>query len=417
MQQVIKDLLLNVFFISFLPLLLASAWEDKLNLTKNRLNTLLGNLTAAGSAILCMTFPVNLTEGFIFDLRQIPIIIACLFFGYRNSLLLIAITLGYRFLMGGEGFYIYLIIQTAIFLIVPLFRQHFFRQALPKRLLILSGLSIFFSAMVLALAKTMASVPLIYGGFAYLFVVIQLIGILLTALILQYINKNIRLRDNLVAAAKMQMIGEMAASVSHEIRNPLTVSRGFVQLLKDPSLASSDRERYIALALQEMDRAKEIIDDYLILANPYPEEKEEVQLEEEILWVGDILQPYSAIYNVQIKTNAPEPAVLLCERKKIRQVLVNVAKNAIEAMPEGGGLFIELAKGDGKFEITFQDNGVGMDEEQISRLGEPYFTTKAKGTGLGMMVVWKIVQSLGGKIDVSSKPGEGTDFKISLPSQ
>lgn len=417
MQQVIKDLLLNVFFISFLPLLLASAWEDKLNLTKNRLNILLGNLTAAGSAILCMTFPVNFTEGFIFDLRQIPIIIACLFFGYRNSIILVSVILGYRFLMGGEGFYIYLIIQIAIFLIVPLFRQHFFRQSLPKRLLILSGLSIFFSAMVLALAKTMASVPLIYGRFSYLFVGIQLLGILLTALVLQYINKNIRLRDELISSAKMQMIGEMAASVSHDIRNPLTVSRGFVQLLKEPSLNSDDRERYISLALQEMDRAKEIIDDYLILANPYPEEKEEVQLNDEIVWIRDILEPYSLLHNVQIKTYAPEPAILLCERKKIRQVFVNVAKNAIEAMHGGGVLFIELAKGNGRIEITFQDNGVGMDEEQISRLGEPYFTTKTKGTGLGMMVVWKIVQSLGGKIDVSSTPGEGTDFKISLPSQ
>ncbi|WP_059172793.1 ATP-binding protein [Bacillus sp. FJAT-27445] len=416
MHQVVKDLLLNVFFISLLPLLLVSTWEDKLNLSKNRLNLLLANLIAAGSAILCMTFPVNFSVGFIFDLRQIPIIFACLYLGYRNSLLLVVLTLGYRFLMGGEGFYIYLITQTAIFLIVPLFRPSFFKQAFSTRLLIVSGFSIFFSTMALALSKSMASVPLTYGEFAYVFVAMQLLGILITAVILEYIKKNINIRDELVKAAKMQMIGEMAASVSHEIRNPLTVSRGFIQLLKESGTDSEDRENYINLALQEIDSAKDIIDEYLILANPYPNAPEEVALKDEIYWVEDILQSYSTMHNVQIKINAPEEAVLLCERKKIRQVLVNLGKNAIEAMPEGGVLIIEMANKNGNVEITFLDNGTGMDTDQLSRLGEPYFTTKSMGTGLGLMVVWRIVQSLGGKIEVSSKPAEGTDIKIFLPT-
>lgn len=416
-MQVFKDLLLNVFFISFLPVIFMCIWGEKVNNVKDRTRALLLALMPALSSVLCMTFPVQFPEDYLFDLRQLPLIFGCLYLGYKKILPAMAIVLAYRFFLGGgEGFYVYLSIHTTIFLIVPLMKTSYLKLSFSKRYLVTSSLTVFFSVMVLALSKIIASVPLIYGDFAYIFIGVQLLGALVVTSILNYIERNMQLRDELFKAAKMKLIGEMSASVSHEIRNPLTASRGFLQMLLNPSLEEYERKRYISIAIQELDRAKDIIDDYLVLANPFPDDREEINLKDEVQWAKEVLLPYSNMYNVEIKLHAADSIFYVCEKKKIRQVFINLGKNAIEAMPGGGTLFIELSRNNNNIEIGFQDNGAGMDDEQIAKLGEPYFTTKNSGTGLGMMIVWRIVQSMGGKIEVSSTLGEGTDIKIFLPN-
>ncbi|WP_043931444.1 ATP-binding protein [Bacillus sp. EB01] len=416
-MTILEDLLLNIFFITFLPLLFVSTLGEKLTRLNLRNRTIIGNLVAAFSAILCMMFPVHLVSGFIFDLRQIPIILGCLYLGYKNSIILIILPLLFRFTLGGEGFQSYLLVSLSIYLVVPWFHHLFFKLGLTMKVMTITGLSVFFSAMALALAKSIATVPLIYGVFVYTFMGIQLSGMLLVSLIFEYIIKNMQLREELIKAAKLQTMAEMSASVSHEIRNPLAVSRGFLQLLQEPGFDSEDRERYIKIAIKEIDRATEIIDDYLVLANPYPEQKESVNLTDELHWLEEILQPYSNMHSVLIRTEAHDSILLDCERRKIRQVFVNLGKNAIESMPDGGTVLIGLTRKGNTIEITFQDNGCGMDQNQLNRLGEPYFTTKTEGTGLGMMVVWRIVQSMGGKIQATSQLGKGTDITVILPSQ
>ncbi|MCL6573829.1 MAG: two-component sensor histidine kinase, partial [Bacillus sp. (in: Bacteria)] len=219
-------------------------------------------------------------------------------------------------------------------------------------------------------------------------------------ILIEYIRKNIELRGQYIKAEKLKVVGELAASVSHEINNPLAVTSGFLQLLSDDSLTPTERKRYISLALSELERTKEIMEDYLILANPYQGQLEKVNLMEEIQLVVKNLQVYSAMIGVTITISCPPNFFFDCEQKKIQQVMVNIAKNALEAMENGGTLLIELTREPNYFVILFQDNGIGMHPEQILKLGEPYFSAKTKGTGIGLMVVYRIIQSLDGIIQV-----------------
>jgi two-component system sporulation sensor kinase B len=238
---------------------------------------------------------------------------------------------------------------------------------------------------------------------------------MITAILIEYILKNIKQKDHYVKTEKLRVVGELAAGVSHEINNPLTVTYGFLQLLGEESLTPAERKKYITLALEELNRTHEIMENYLILANPYQEQIEKVNLKEEMQLIGEKLQGYAILQGVSITINCPQNLYLECERKKLQQVILNIAKNAIEAMDSGGILFIEFIQKKHHIIMNFQDNGIGMSPEQISKLGEPYFSSNTKGTGIGLMVAYRIIQSLGGTIQVASQINEGTDIKVILP--
>ncbi|MCL6445835.1 MAG: HAMP domain-containing histidine kinase, partial [Alicyclobacillus sp.] len=120
--------------------------------------------------------------------------------------------------------------------------------------------------------------------------------------------------------------------------------------------------------------------------------------------------------NVQIEQfEAPAPAVVLCDPNQIKQVFVNLIKNAIEAMPKGGQIMIQVSVADDFVRIAIQDEGVGIPSDIISKLGEPFFTTKEKGTGLGLMICHKILQDHGGRLNIHSELGQGTTMTVELP--
>jgi two-component system sporulation sensor kinase B len=302
-----------------------------------------------------------------------------------------------------------------IFMIVPQFKTIFQQINLTRKVLLTSSFSIFFSLIAFYISKLFSPIPLANENFIFYFIILQMIGTIFMTILIEYIRKNIELRGQYIKAEKLKVVGELAASVSHEINNPLAVTSGFLQLLNDDSLTPTERKRYISLALSELDRTKEIMEDYLILANPYQGQLEQVNLMEEIQLVVKNLQVYSAMIGVTINISCPPDLFFECERKKIQQVMVNIAKNALEAMEKGGTLQIELTREPNYFVILFQDNGIGMHPEQILKLGEPYFSAKTKGTGIGLMVVYRIIQSLDGIIQVTSRLNEGTDFLIKLP--
>ncbi|MCM3791178.1 HAMP domain-containing histidine kinase [Domibacillus indicus] len=221
----------------------------------------------------------------------------------------------------------------------------------------------------------------------------------------------------LVEIEKLEMVSHLAASISHEVRNPLTVSRGFIQLSLEDRLNSQVRNHYINTAIEELDRATEIINDYLTFAKKETNEKGKTTVSKEIQRVINILAPLANMNNVEISLSLTKnDHYLVCsEGRKLEQLLVNIIKNSIEAMPNGGKIQIDLTDSPSDVQINIQDEGIGMTQAQINRLGEPYFTTKAQGTGLGMMVSFRILKEMNGKISVLSEVGEGTNWKISLP--
>jgi two-component system sporulation sensor kinase B len=182
-------------------------------------------------------------------------------------------------------------------------------------------------------------------------------------------------------------------------------------------LTPDKRQLFGKICLEELDRAQQIINDYLSLARPYPEVIEKLDMCEEIKYVSTVLTSYSNLKGVELRVETEENLYISGDRHKLRQCIINIAKNGIEAMEQGGILEIKVKKQNNEVILIIRDSGAGMTTEQINRLGTPYFSTKEKGTGLGTMVSFNIIKNMMGKIKIESKVGEGTSFQISFPAE
>ena len=215
----------------------------------------------------------------------------------------------------------------------------------------------------------------------------------------------------------LKTVSQLAASISHEVRNPLTVTRGFMQMLKDSSLDEEKKRRYFALSLEELDRAERIITDFLTFARPSFEQPERLELQAELKRIVEVIMPYASMENIAVELAAPSEQRLIVfgEGKKLHQALINMMKNGIEATEAGGMLSIRLESINGRPVLKLEDTGRGMDEEQLRKLGTPYYTTKAKGTGLGTMVAFSILKAMRAEIEIDSVPGRGTRITVTFP--
>jgi two-component system sporulation sensor kinase B len=241
-------------------------------------------------------------------------------------------------------------------------------------------------------------------------VLITLASSQLTSYIYFYVKHQERLQRELILSEKYQLIGQLAASISHEIRNPLTTTRGFLQLMNKEDLSQEAFERYRTYAFEGIDHANSIITDYLNFSKPNMEEPKLLNVKDEVDGIVPWLQPFSILSNtsVEIHHMMVEPMYIMGEPKKFQQCLLNVMKNAIESMTTGGVLSVHTRLEQGKVQILIRDTGIGMSSKQVKKLGNPYFTTKESGTGLGLMVVISLVKAMNGKIYFRSKPNEGT---------
>ena len=240
--------------------------------------------------------------------------------------------------------------------------------------------------------------------------------ILGAVLVIQDITELERLRTELVNVERLSLVGQMAASITHEIRNPMAVVRGFLQLMKEKSPDSLDH--YYRIVMEELDRANGIINDFLSLAQNRISEKEQWHLHQIINDLSPLLWADANLRGQTIELLLDEQVPKLhLNAKEIKQVLLNLARNGMEAMEEKGKLTIQtrFRETNNMVELIVKDTGVGMSKSRQERLFEPFFTTKAKGTGLGLALCLSIVERHGGKIDVESEEGKGTTFIISLP--
>ncbi|WP_202076597.1 ATP-binding protein [Caldalkalibacillus salinus] len=211
-------------------------------------------------------------------------------------------------------------------------------------------------------------------------------------------------------------VSQISASISHEVRNPLTVTRGFIQLLKNADLSEENREHYIDLSLRELDRASNIITDYLTFAKPSPDNVECLDLNQEIDYIISVINPYATMKNIHIQVSREAESLhILGESKKLHQSFINIIKNGVEAVEDNGNIHITLKKEAKRVIVEIKDTGKGMDEEQVAKLGTPYYTTKDKGTGLGTMVAFGIIKAMQGEVQIESEVGKGTTFYISFP--
>ncbi|RUS47320.1 HAMP domain-containing sensor histidine kinase [Cohnella sp. AR92] len=212
---------------------------------------------------------------------------------------------------------------------------------------------------------------------------------------------------------KLKFVSELAASVAHEVRNPLQVTRGFLQLIS--STSDQKNRDHFSMAINELDRASLIISDFLTFAKPELDTIAELNIHEELTIVETIMSPLAAINGAVFRMKVPENLLILGNPSKFKQAFMNLLKNSIEALNEDGIIEVEAAVENEKVLIRISDNGEGMDEEQIVRLGEPYYSTKSKGTGLGLMVTFRIIEVMKGTLEFRSVKGKGTEAFIRFP--
>jgi two-component system, sporulation sensor kinase B len=249
------------------------------------------------------------------------------------------------------------------------------------------------------------------------YLVIQTFSMWLIAYSIETMKSNVVFRETTYQIEKLKIVSELAASVSHEVRNPLTVVSGFIQMLREfPDLSADKRSYYLDVSLDELRRAQSIISDYLTFAKPDLNQVEILEVKEELKYVINVISSLTNMNEIEIQSELLEDCRILGDRQKLRQCLINLAKNSVESMENGGLLkFRMLSQLDGVTTMAIQDTGTGMTQEQISRLGTPYYSTKDKGTGLGTMVAFSIIQTMGGKFEIQSEPGMGTCITIHFP--
>ncbi|MFV8826267.1 ATP-binding protein [Alkalihalobacterium sp. APHAB7] len=212
---------------------------------------------------------------------------------------------------------------------------------------------------------------------------------------------------------KLSVVGQLAAGVAHEIRNPITVISGFLQLMQQ---REQNTNSHVPVMLSELARINKIISEFLLLAKPGVQKFEKIKICYLIREVVTLLDTSAIMKSISITTQySLNETTVECDPDQIKQVLINLLKNSIEAMDHGGQIHIHVyEKSDNMIHIEITDSGSGIPQEVLERIGEPFFTTKPKGTGLGLMICDRIIEHHQGKMDISSIQGKGTTVNIYL---
>ncbi len=220
--------------------------------------------------------------------------------------------------------------------------------------------------------------------------------------------------QRIVNSEKLTAVGQLSASIAHEIRNPLTALKGFLQIMRSSS--GSIEESYLEIMADEIARIEIITGELLMAAKPQAHQFHLEDIQEIIKDVVTLLSSQALINNVEIDLDSEQLPIVYCVGNQLKQVFINLIKNAIESMPTGGKIMVELkVKNKNEILIEINDQGCGIPESLLRNIGIPFYTTKHKGTGLGMMTSFKIIESHKGCMEISSKEGIGTNVQISLP--
>ncbi|WP_202077452.1 MHYT domain-containing protein [Caldalkalibacillus salinus] len=210
---------------------------------------------------------------------------------------------------------------------------------------------------------------------------------------------------------KLSVAGELAAGIAHEIRNPLTAIKGFMTLIRPTTDA-----KYFDIIHSEISRMEFIVSELLMLSKPQTVNYNQKDVQRVIQQVVTLLESQANLNNILMTyEHEQEPLYIMCDENQIKQVFINFIKNAIEAMPQGGEIKIKAYKDEDQAVVQVIDQGSGIPEEKLERIGQPFYTTKEKGTGLGLMVSFNIIENHDGQVEVKSKVNEGTTFTTIFP--
>ncbi|WP_181778109.1 HAMP domain-containing sensor histidine kinase [Rossellomorea aquimaris] len=377
--------------------------------------TRLATLVSLSMAIiLCMLSPIYQNPYCVHDLRMIPFVLGIMYGGPYTGLALLVVLLVSRTMIYSWSIVAFVIYMSIYLLTVIGMKWFDFDRLTSRQKIIFSVILFTVHSIVAALIAHAMTVFVIDESYLINFILLPSVGMLILTYICETLLKQIQIKQALVKIEKMEVLSQLAASISHEVKNPLTVIKGFLRLLNQENLPVGKKEQYLAIASSELNRAEEIINDYLTFAKPDPDQVENISISKQLNKLVDMVEPLSNQQSVDVHKSVMD-ATIVGNTRSFQQAFLNIIKNAIESMPKGGTLTILSKVQKGNVSITITDTGVGMTSEQHARLGEPYFSTKEKGTGLGLMVSYRIIEAMRGVITVESRMGKGTSFQIVFP--
>lgn len=363
--------------------------------------------------LLTMSFPVSYANGFIYDFRIIPIMVSFVYIGFFQGISTILTMMVYLYFLGDLNLPTFLVNYTIITIIFYFIGKKFKSLTLKNKLLIITAIFWF-----LTITRSITLIKM--GELDHLYVMvffsmITWVTLMLVILLINNLRQQIMLQMELRRSEKLNVISQLAASVAHEVRNPMTTINGFLQLMKMDDNLTIKQRSYIDISLAELTRAQEIINDYLSLAKPNINTEQVVNVSEQLNKTIDLMTSYTNIQNIKVTSAIEEQLFIRGNTDEIKQVFINIIKNGIEAISSNGKLHINAFAENNEALIIIKDNGGGMTKEQLSKIGTPFYSTKEKGTGVGLTISFQIIAQMKGKIDINSVVGKGTTFLIKLP--
>lgn len=309
-------------------------------------------------------------------------------------------------------------IMLALFAIAPLFPIFLFDKIgfyIVATLNIILGPASILIILKTDLQYTYEYVALDSFGNTLNFIAIQII------LVFVFIGTNNRMESNnafhkeIQQAKQLNSVGQLAATIAHEIRNPITVVKGFAQLLDQEKELNETEKFYVQTMLTELEYTQVIINDYLSLAKPQTDNVQVIPLNDEIQKISDLLTSFANNRNIGFLLDFRDDLHINMNPIELKQILVNIMKNGIESMNKPGFIKVETEQERTMAKIRITDTGIGLSKEQLEILGTPFYSLKDRGTGIGLTVCYSIVQKYKGKIVVQSEVNKGTSFTIYLP--
>ncbi|WP_179884974.1 HAMP domain-containing sensor histidine kinase [Bacillus sp. AFS015802] len=412
--DLLTGLLLNLLVILIVILLISFQYLSRNKVHKLHIQPLSIFLACSLLLVFSLGMSVRLEDGFLYDLRFIPFLLGGIYGGNRVLPWLAVTMIAIRVPMMGPGLWVTVVMAVLFAIVIMYMRQRLENKAWKTKVywytllaFVYSILSLWVPSLIFHFHYTNSF--LVYSAVlsGSTFFVFYLCEMIRTIYILQL---------EAIKYEKMQVVSHLAASMSHEVRNPLTTVKGFLQLIQEDPANVSTNSELSKVAVSEIDRATEVINQYLNFARPHPELEEEVGIRDEINRSTDIIMPLAVKKGIILKANILHHHSIMGDPNKLQQVLINIMKNGLEAMESGGTLRIFSYLENRNVFIVINDTGIGMTKEQLMRLGEPYFSMKGKnGTGLGMMTAFQLTEGMKGTIKVLSKPGKGTSVILSFP--
>ncbi|WP_280755092.1 sensor histidine kinase [Paenibacillus sp. LBL] len=411
---VIKDVLLQLLF-ALMPFVAYNIYYRKLTVNYSR-NFIL--LICSLCMLLSMTFASSVQSGLIFDVRYVIMFFGILFGGFMTGAILLIEFLIYRLHIGGSGMIDAIIILIITFPLSVLLATLYHKSKHKFWIVFIAGISF---SLIPLLVLYITKPDYILSHFIFNVLVMPVHNSLGIWLLVTLFNKSVSDKElylQYIQNEKAEAVNHVAASLAHEVRNPLTTVLGFLQLIKSGTFPQEKTDRFLEISMEEIRRTEQILSEYLSISKPLVPFQQKLELTAQIRSVVELMTSYANMSNITLSADYPElPVYISGSPAELKQLLVNFIKNAIEASRDvdKGCVNIRIYEEAEQVAIEIQDNGIGMNPEQLSRLGSIYYSTKMSGTGLGLTFSYQAIRAMDGSVSVRSSPRSGTVFLITLP--